>query len=115
VISSFNWVSLERARELVPGVATGFLTAPGVDMSVNLAYVREHGHRICLPHLEALSRDGGSRAVADARADGRDVMVWTVEEPGQAVDLARLGVTGLIADDPEAVLAELAAQGFGSS
>jgi glycerophosphoryl diester phosphodiesterase len=51
-----------------------------------------------------------SRATIDRwRSQGAIVNVWTVNDVGEARDLAALGVDGLIGDDPAALLATLTA------
>ena len=47
------------------------------------------------------------------RAAGRMVNAWTIEAPGEARDLAALGVDGLIGDDPAALRAALDARSSG--
>ena len=46
--------------------------------------------------------------VARLRAQGLLVNVWTVNDPREARDLARLGVDALITDDPAGIIAALA-------
>jgi glycerophosphoryl diester phosphodiesterase len=48
-------------------------------------------------------------AVAAAHRLGAPVVVWTVNEPGDVIRFARLGVDGIVSDDPETTLATLSA------
>lgn len=46
-------------------------------------------------------------AVAAAHRRGAAVIVWTVNDPGEMIRFARLGVDGIVSDDPEKALATL--------
>jgi glycerophosphoryl diester phosphodiesterase len=58
-------------------------------------------------HLERTQTD--PRAIERYRSLGLRVGVWTVNDPGEAIDLVRLGVESIITDAPGAVLAALVA------
>ncbi len=55
LVSSFNWVTIERCKELAPEVPTGFLTIGPIDAHAALVYVESARSRV--------------RAAADARPD----------------------------------------------
>ena len=99
LVTSFNWLSIERVRALAPEVATGFLTSPAIDPRAALTYARQAGHAVVLPHAYALS-DAGAGFVAAAAEDGIRVWTWTVDE---AEDMGRFldwGVDAVITNDP---------------
>ena len=53
-------------------------------------------------------RDVSEEALTEARALGLRVVVWTVNEVEEMLDLARLGVDGIITDYPDRALDALA-------
>ncbi len=52
-------------------------------------------------------RDLDAAKLAEARALGLKVVVWTVNDPAQIAKLLDMGVDGIISDRPDLVLAEL--------
>lgn len=63
---------------------------------------RSHAHHIALHHA-LCSR----AAVAAAHRSGAAVLAWTVNEPGDALRLAELGVDAIVSDDPGSILQTL--------
>lgn len=102
VVSSFDWFSLDAVREL-DGPPTAFLTPFGMRMRAGVAHAREHGHAEVHPHWSAVTR----RGVEAAHEAGLRVVTWTVTTGVAARRLSRLGVDGLICDDPAAITAAL--------
>lgn len=99
VVSSFDWFSLDAVREL-DGPPTAFLLGFGVSLRAGVTHAREHGHAEVHPHWSAVTR----RGVEAAHEAGLRVVTWTVTSTISARRLARLGVDGLICDDPAAVV-----------
>src|SRR5262249_23084224 len=54
LVSSFNWLSIERCRELRPDIPTGFLTIGAMDPRAAFVYARDAGHRWVLPNAAPL-------------------------------------------------------------
>jgi glycerophosphoryl diester phosphodiesterase len=102
VVSSFDWFSLDAIRD-AGGPPTGFLTPFGMSMRAGIAHAREHGHAELHPHWSAVTR----RGVDAAHEAGLTVVTWTVTSPLAARRLARLGVDGVICQDPAMVVAAL--------
>ena len=99
VICSFNWLSIERVRELEPSIPTGFLTVAGIDPSASLTYVKSKGHALVLPHVVALtSADAGF--VEAAHAEGVRVGTWTVDDAESIERIFRMGVDAVATNDP---------------
>ena len=106
ILSSFEPRLLAMSRVLVPAVPRAFLVhdkqwlmkTPAATVAAEAlgAIALNPERTMCSP----------SR-VAGYRASGLLLNVWTVNDPTEARDLARLGVDGLITDDPAAVLAAL--------
>jgi glycerophosphoryl diester phosphodiesterase len=102
VVSSFDWFAIERVRD-AGGVPTAFLTPPGLTANACLAYVVENGHSQCHPHAEmVLAEPGMVERAADA---GVEVVCWTVDDVEVARRLASYGVSAVITNDPERLLA----------
>jgi glycerophosphoryl diester phosphodiesterase len=99
LVSSFNWLAIERVRALLPDVATGFLTWPSIDPRAAVAYAREHGHTFVLPQVYALM-EGGRPAVDAAHAAGLRVGTWAVDDPAGMEQLLGWGVDAIITNDP---------------
>jgi len=99
LISSFNWLSIERAREVVPDAETGFLTIAAVDPRAAMVYVRARGHHYVLPHVEALLA-AGEGFVAEAHAAGLRVGTWTVDEEDRLATLFGWGVDAVASNVP---------------
>jgi glycerophosphoryl diester phosphodiesterase len=99
LVSSFNWLTIERARELAPGVRTGFLTIAAVDPWASLVYVRAHGHDFVLPQAPALAA-AGPDFVRDARRDGVRVGTWVVDDEDDLTTLFSWGVDAVATNDP---------------
>jgi glycerophosphoryl diester phosphodiesterase len=99
LVSSFNWLSIERARALAPDVPTGFITSAMIDPWAALVYARSHGHAFLLPQAGALLEAGPS--FIDASHDaGVLVGAWTVDEPESVERLFAMGVDAVATNDP---------------
>jgi glycerophosphoryl diester phosphodiesterase len=100
LICSFNWLSIERAREIDGGIATGFLTTALIEPAAALVYVRARGHQFVLPQFPALLSAG--RAFVDAaHAEGVHVGTWTVDDPTVLEQLFEMGVDAVATNDPQ--------------
>jgi glycerophosphoryl diester phosphodiesterase len=100
LVSSFNWLSIERVRELEPGVATGFLTTALIDPSAALVYARSRGHAYVLPQAPALF-EAGPAFVEEAHGDGLRVGTWTVDLAEGIERLFAMGVDAVATNVPE--------------
>lgn len=99
VVSSFNWLSIERIRRERPEVPTGFLTAAMIEPAAALVYARSAGHAFVLPQYPALL-GAGEAFVSKAHADGIRVGTWTVDEPDDLRRLFDLGVDAVATNRP---------------
>jgi glycerophosphoryl diester phosphodiesterase len=100
LVSSFNWLSIERCRELAPDVPTGFLTTAAIDPWAALVYARANGHGYVLPQAPALL-DAGEPFVQEAHSDGVRVGTWTVDDPEVIDRLFVMGVDAVATNVPE--------------
>ena len=126
-LQSFDWRILHEARKLAPGLSTVCLTAeqrwhdnvlrgrPGPSPWTAGLDIEAFGGSV--PRLVEAAGcavwspyylDATEEALAEAHALGLRVVVWTVNEVEEMLDLARLGVDGIITDYPDRALDALA-------
>ncbi len=104
LVSSFNWLSIERVREARPDLPTGFLASAVIDPAAALAYVRSAGHTHVLPQALALL-EAGSGFVEEAHHSGIGVGTWTVDDPADMERLFAMGVDALATNRPDLAVA----------
>jgi glycerophosphoryl diester phosphodiesterase len=102
LVSSFNPIALGLMRLAAPRVATGLLFAAEQRRPLREAWAR-HLVRPAAVHPERVLVD--EERIATWRREGRAVNVWTVDDEAEIVRLARLGVDGIITNDPAATRA----------
>jgi glycerophosphoryl diester phosphodiesterase len=100
LISSFNWLTIERSRELAPDIPTGFLTIAMVDPHAAFVYARDAGHRWVLPNAAPLL-EAGDPFVQEVHAAGMLVGTWVVDDAGPFARLLAMGVDAVATNDPE--------------
>ena len=110
LVSSFDPRMLAAFRRLAPRVPVALLVhrdGPAMLAGPRRAAWAARALGAIALHPERTLVAPGSLAIWRAR--GLGVAVWTVDDPREAVDLAALGIDGLICDEPAAVLAALGA------
>jgi glycerophosphoryl diester phosphodiesterase len=100
LISSFNWLSIERVRSMQPELATGFLTTAAIDPRASLVYAVSKGHSFVLPQAPALY-EAGEAFVKEAHDQGLLVGTWTVDDPDAMALLFTMGVDAVATNVPE--------------
>jgi glycerophosphoryl diester phosphodiesterase len=100
LVSSFNWLTIERVHDLDPDVETGFLTIAAIDPGAALVYAASKGHGYVLPQAPALLAAGGD-VVREAHERGIRVGTWTVDDPDLLRDLFAMGVDAVATNVPE--------------
>ncbi len=135
-IQSFDWRTLQVVQMEAPEIATVYLSAQqrfldtictgakagspaatpaecGASPWTAGFQLRDHGS---VPKMVKAAggtiwspefRDLDAAKLAEARALGLKVVVWTVNDPAQIAKLLDMGVDGIISDRPDLVLAEL--------
>jgi glycerophosphoryl diester phosphodiesterase len=129
-IQSFDWRTLALVQKEAPDIPTVYLSARqrwtdniladsrgGSPWTAGQQF-RDHGSipkmvhaaggRIWSPYFGELD----AAQLAEARALGLKVVVWTVNEPAHIRAMLDLGVDGIISDRPDLVRAEMAARGM---
>jgi glycerophosphoryl diester phosphodiesterase len=102
VVTSFNWETLAAVRRVFPEVATGVLVDSSGDISLALAICHDFGHQTVLPSVSLPVLD-----LIRAVESGLEVCPWVVDDPDRVIELAGIGVSGIITDDPAAVRSAL--------
>jgi glycerophosphoryl diester phosphodiesterase len=99
LVSSFNWLSIERIQVLDGAIPTGFLSPAVVDPRAALVYARSRGHAFVLPQAGALL-DAADAFVEEAHAGGIQVGTWTVDDAEDIGRLFAMGVDAVATNDP---------------
>jgi glycerophosphoryl diester phosphodiesterase len=108
VVQSFWPASLEAIERGAPTIATALLTTsqlPGAPAGVgftvgsNAVFATARGYEIVSP--DEGSVDLGAESVAAAQALGRQVVVWTIDDPARIAAVAAFGVDGIITNRPD--------------
>ena len=104
LVSSFNWLTIERCREIAPEARTGFLTIAAIDPWASLVYARQHGHDFVLPQTPALAAAGES-FVREAHQGGVRVGTWVADDEDVLATLFGWGVDAVASNDPRTAVA----------
>jgi glycerophosphoryl diester phosphodiesterase len=104
LISSFNWLSIERARQLAPDVSTGFLSVDAIEPLASLVYARGAGHDFVLPSVNALV-SAGEGFVAQVHGASLRAGTWTADDPDLMRTLFSWGVDAVATNTPETAVA----------
>ncbi|MFF4155435.1 glycerophosphodiester phosphodiesterase [Streptomyces sp. NPDC001678] len=105
VVQSFSAPSLKTLHKLRPDLKKGFLGAP---KAADLRSYAEFADQINPDHTR-ITADWVTAAHALNGPHGRrlEVCAWTVDDEEKAVDLARMGVDGIISNAPHVIAAAL--------
>jgi glycerophosphoryl diester phosphodiesterase len=97
VVTSFHWPTVDAVHLQFPDVATGLIVGEWADLGHAMEHCLDVGHSAVVPDVELLHRDENRQLIAETALD---VFVWTVNDPREAAELAAIGVSGIITDDP---------------
>lgn len=101
IISSFDWQTIQRSRELAPDLRTAFLVN---DATVEVVErTAEAGHAAVHPWAPTIT----SEIVDRCHGAGLAINTWTSNEPDRIAELSDLGVDGVCTDVPDVALAAL--------
>ena len=106
VISSFSWSTLAACRELAPEIPTACLTFEEVD-DPTIERLAAAGHAALNPWEPQVDE----ALVERCHSAGMALYAWTSNEPARIVELADLGVDGVITDVPDIALSSLGRSG----
>lgn len=100
LVSSFHLPTIDRVHALDPRIATGYLVVVDPLPLAALEIAHDHGHRALHPYLAALGEAFAPDVATRAKELGLALNVWTVNDPGEIVRLAQLGIDAIITDTP---------------
>jgi glycerophosphoryl diester phosphodiesterase len=103
LITSFNWLTIERSKQLFPELPTGFLTIAAIDAHAALVYTRRGGHDFVLPQTPALV-EAGEELVREAHGSGVRVGTWVADDQAVLETLFGWGVDAVACNDPAAAV-----------
>jgi glycerophosphoryl diester phosphodiesterase len=95
VITSFNWSTLDTVKAHYPEVTTGLCMAAFADVGEAVSHCLRMGHSVLVPWVDIAQPE-----MARAVGAGLAVYPWVVNDPDTAMELAGVGVAGIITDDP---------------
>jgi len=99
LLSSFNPLNLRRTKRRLPEVRLGLLALSGKAGALSRgAFGRIFPYDALHPYYS----DVNETLVNKIHSLGRQVNVWTVDEPEELLRLYQLGVDGIITNDPQA-------------
>lgn len=107
LVSAFTPASLAAVRAAEPELATAVLMLHVADARACVEQASSAGHVALHPHEPEVSPE----LVDLAHAAGLAVNVWTVDAPPRIVELAALGVDGIVTNVPDVALAALDGSG----
>ncbi|MGB5431930.1 MAG: glycerophosphodiester phosphodiesterase [Acidimicrobiia bacterium] len=97
LVSSFNRDSLAVVKDLAPRVPPGQLAGAALDASVVIDQARSDGHISVNLSLTRTLQD--AKGIVEAAGE-LAVLVWTVNDPDDAIALSEAGISGIFTDDP---------------
>ncbi len=106
VMISFDERAVDEAHAINPELRTGILLVPTDSFERGLTYAVEHGHAAVLPWEGDLGMDP-SLKLEQARALGRDVGCYVVNDPQRMQHLVALRLWAFVTDVPDVAAAAL--------
>jgi glycerophosphoryl diester phosphodiesterase len=103
LVSSFNWLTIERCKQIAPELPTGFLTIAAIDAHAALVYARRGGHDFVLPQTPAVL-EAGRELIEEAHRDGVRVGAWVADDPAILETLFTWGIDAVACNDPAAAV-----------
>ncbi|MGH2446113.1 MAG: glycerophosphodiester phosphodiesterase [Candidatus Limnocylindria bacterium] len=99
-VISFDEPTIDRVHELDPETRTGYLLVPTQPIEPALVWATEHGHAGVFPWDGDIGLDP-LPLMAQARAYGREVGCYVVNDPQRMQHLAACGLWGFVTDVPD--------------
>jgi glycerophosphoryl diester phosphodiesterase len=96
IVSSFDYSSLARVRELAPDIAIGLLCGAALQRDAV-----ENARRLTAASLHVQKSVAKRDFLLRAWEEGLDVFVWTLNDPREIEEFVSMGVQGVISDYPE--------------
>ena len=99
-VISFDEQAIERVRELDREIKTGYLLVPTQPIEPALVWATEHGHTGVFPWEGDIGMDP-LPLMTQARAFGREIGCYVVNDPERMKHLAAVGLWGFVTDLPD--------------
>lgn len=103
LISSFDMGAVNAVRDLDARMPTALITMDDVGPEVSIGRVTAHSHASINPWDDLVS----PRWIELAHEAELAVNVWTVDDPERMVELAKMGVAGIITNAPDVAVQAL--------
>ncbi len=103
LVSSFDLPTIDRVREVGSGIPTGYLVFDLTEDPDAVRRAADHGHDALHPWDATVTAE----LVAACRDLGLLLNTWTVDDPARIVELADLGVDGIVTNVPAIASAAL--------
>jgi glycerophosphoryl diester phosphodiesterase len=97
IVSSFNLATIAAVRVADAGIATGWLTMPGIDAMPAIATATDGGHAALHPYENTVTKE----LIDAAHAVGLQINTWTVDDVDRMRELASWGVDGIVTNVPD--------------
>jgi glycerophosphoryl diester phosphodiesterase len=97
IVVGFDWSGPARAKKLEPRLRTRFTTPPHADAQSVVPLVASGGADGWFSHASSVTRE----SVADAKARGLSVAVWTVNEEAEMRRVIAAGCDAICTDFPD--------------
>ena len=104
LITCFHWPTMAAIKSTYPSLSTGLLVDEGWSVPDAVEAAMAVGHSALALHRSLIQDAPGPVLEQTAPLE---VYVWTVNDTGVGIRLARAGVDGLITDDPAAMVRAL--------
>lgn len=98
LISSFDYPTVDKVRELEASLDTALLFWTKADLADVVAKAVAGNHR----SINAFDPLVSAELVDQAHREGLEVNVWTVDDPARMAELIAFGVDGIVTNDPQA-------------
>lgn len=97
IVSSFNWVLLQKVRSSDPKIPIGILTSTDIELAINFAtFINAESIH---PYFHLLTAENAS----EIRQKGLKIFPYTVNEPQDITFVKSLNVSGIISDYPDRI------------
>ncbi len=98
LITSFSWPTVDAVKRVFPEARTGICVTGDGDLADAVRHCFDVGHRAVVASI-----DLPITAMAAAVEQGIEVYPWVVGQQGPVDELAAIGVSGMITDDPDVI------------
>lgn len=98
ILSSFNGSNLLKAKAIDPAIRRGLLTMPGLAGSLHRGW---YGRRFAYTALHPYHRDARLAMVKSLHQQGKQVNVWTVDNPADLLKMRDCQVDMVICNNPQ--------------